>query len=74
MIVRMKIECRDAMEQAIEKMAEDEVGGPVDSKMHDIAFRALVDETKDALAKWCRRGEMRITVDTDAGTCVVEEA
>ena len=69
------MKCPDALERAIEEQAENEIGGPVDSEEHDIAFEDLVAKAKEIAAKWFKYGEyIQVTIDTDAETCVVESA
>lgn len=69
------MKCPDALEQAIEKEAENEINGPPDSEEHDIAFSELVEKAKMIAGKWFKYGEyIRVTIDTEAETCVVEPA
>jgi hypothetical protein len=69
------IKCPDALLQAIEKEAENEIGGPPDSEENDIAFEELVEKVKKIAGKWFKYGEyIRITIDTDAETCIVQPA
>jgi hypothetical protein len=69
----VEMKCPDALDRAIEEAADGEVGGPRDSEEHDIKFKAAVEKAKAVSARWFKCGEfIQVTIDTDAGTCVVE--
>lgn len=69
------LKCPDALERAIEEAAENEIGGPIDSEEHDIAFDELVAASKRIAEKWFKCGEyIKVTIDTEAETCIVESA
>ena len=62
------IKCPDSLEMAIEEQATNEIGS-VDSE----EFNDLVNKAKKVAGKWFKHGEyIRVTIDTDLGTCVVE--
>lgn len=74
MRVTVTMKCPDALDQAIIKAAEGEIGGPPDSEEHDIMFDDLVAKTKILAMRWFRYGEyVNLTIDTDTETCVVDE-
>jgi hypothetical protein len=75
MKITVGMKCPDALERAIEKYAENEIGGPSGSEEHEIAFEDLVAKSKKIAEKWFKHGEyIKVTIDTDAETCVVESA
>jgi len=69
----VELKCPDALDDAIQYHAENEIGGPPDSEEHDIAFDELVAKSKRIAEKWFRYGEsIKITIDTELQTCEVE--
>lgn len=70
MRVRITLKTPDALNDAIERAAEDEVGGPPDD---DEAFNELVAKTKKLAERWFQYGELvTLVLDTEAETCTVE--
>ena len=69
------LKCPDALDMAIEDCAEGEIGGPPNSPAHDVLYAALVERTKRACRKWFKYGELvTLAIDTEAETCIVEQA
>jgi len=72
MKIKVTMKCPDALDQAIEKAAEDEVGGPMDSSEHDERWKDLVLQGKKVATKWFKWGEyVTLEIDTEANTCIV---
>ena len=78
MKVRIPFKCPDALEEAIEREAEDEIGADPDPEKDALLeekFDDLVAECKRKAEKWFRYGEtVVIVIDFDEMTCTVEEA
>jgi hypothetical protein len=73
MIFSVMMKCPDALERAIEDAAESEIGGIGDSEENYESYRKLVRETNALAGTWFRYGEyVKLTIDTEKKTCVVE--
>ena len=73
MQVRITLKTPDALDDAIERAAEDEIGGASDDESSQEPFEELVAKTKKLAERWFRYGELvSLVLDTEDETCTVE--
>ena len=73
MIFTVTLKTPDALQDAIERAAEDQIGGSPSNDELDEQYEDLVTDTKNICKKWFEYGEMvSLTIDTEKETCVVE--
>jgi hypothetical protein len=71
----LTFKCPDALEKAIEQLAEDNIGASDDPEKDaqlEIEFEELVEKLKRQAEKWFRYGEaIKLRIDFENGTCTV---
>lgn len=74
MKIRIQFKTPDALEDAIKRTCEDEIGGSSNDEDLDDQYNALVEKTMKLASRWFRYNELlTVVIDTEKETCIVEK-